>query len=66
MPDENLRGLVHKTMDAVMNIELKDDDIIYVSDENYHVRVSPYRLTMEIRFPEGIQNNNNADLQLNI
>ena len=66
MPDENLVGLVHKTMDAVMDIKLKDDDIIYVSDENYHVRVSPYRLTMEIRFPEGIKNNKNDGLQLSI
>jgi len=66
MPDENLVGLVHKTMDAVMDIKLKDDDIIYVSDENYHVRVSPYRLTMEIRFPEGIKNNKNDSLQLSI
>ncbi len=66
MPEENLVGLVHKTMDAIMNIKLKDDDIIYVTDENYHVRVSPYRLTMEIRFPEGINNNKVDGLQLNI
>ena len=56
MPNKNLEHLVINIKDAVKNMHIKDGDIYTLSDEHYRLRVSPYRLTMEIRFPEGINN----------
>ena len=56
MQDKSLEFFVKNVKDAVKNFKLKDGDILSFADENYRLRVSPYRLTMEIRFPEGINN----------
>ena len=56
MSTENLENLMSNIQDAVKNMRIKDGDIYTLSDEHYHLRVSPYRITMEIRFPEGINN----------
>ena len=56
MSEKHLHHLLKSIQEAVKDIDLKDGDIISYVDENYRLRVSPYRLTMEIRFPEGINN----------
>gem|GEM_PF-2677484 len=59
MSEKNIQILFKHIKDAVKDIDLKEGDILSFSDEHHRLRVSPYRLTMEIRFPEGI--NNTAD-----
>ncbi len=56
MSEKRLHHLLKSIKDAVKDIDLKEGDIISYVDENYRLRMSPYRLTMEIRFPEGIHN----------
>ena len=56
MTNKNLEHLVINIQDAIRNMQIKEGDFFSLSNEHYHLRVSPYRLTMEMRFPEGISN----------
>ena len=56
MSEKHIQHLLKHVKDAVKDIDLKEGDILSFSDEHYRLRVSPYRITMEIRFPEGINN----------
>lgn len=56
MKDRELEILIKNIKESLKKLNLQDGDILSHADENYRVHVSPYRMTMELRFPEGIQN----------
>ncbi|APF19750.1 hypothetical protein [Caldithrix abyssi] len=56
MEKRELEMLVENVKEVLKKLKLNDGDIFYHTDENFRVNVSPYRMTMELRFPEGIHN----------
>ena len=52
MQEQYTQMLFAQVKEAIKNFKLKEGDFITFSDENHQLRVSPYRMTMEIRFPE--------------
>ncbi len=52
--NERMRSMFEQVENAMKEIHLKEDDFFYFSDENYRIKISPYRMTMEMRFPDGI------------
>ncbi len=55
MPDKNIQLLFQQVEDAMKAMQLKEGDMLSFSDEHRRMHVSPYRMTLEIRFPEGIE-----------
>jgi len=55
MPDKHMLQIFKQVEEAMKNINLKDGDFLSFSDEHHRINISSYRLTMEIRFPEGIE-----------
>ncbi len=53
-PNKNMLYLFDQVEQAIKNLNLNEGDFFSFSDENRRVNVSPYRLTMEIRFPHGL------------
>ncbi len=58
MIEKDIENLIQKIRQQLRDVELKDGEIISHTEENVRFHFSPYRLTMEIRFPEGIANSN--------
>ncbi|NOX88719.1 MAG: hypothetical protein GXO77_06815 [Calditrichaeota bacterium] len=56
MENRELEMIIKNVKEVLKKLNLQDGDILFHADENYRVNVSPYRMTMELRFPEGIQN----------
>lgn len=56
MQDKYLELMIENIKDALKNIPIRDGDILAHADEHHRLHISPYRLNLEIRFPEGIQN----------
>ena len=54
MPDQNVQFLFQQIEDAMKLINLKAGDFVSFSDEHRRMHISPYRMTLEIRFPDGI------------
>ncbi len=54
MHKKHLESIIENIKKTVKEFNLKDGDMLSVTDEHHRVHVSPYRVTMEIRFPEGI------------
>lgn len=52
--DQQMQLIFQQVKDTMKDIDLKDGDFLYFSDEHHRVKISPYRMTMEIRFPNGI------------
>lgn len=52
--DQHMQQIFQQVKDTMKDINLKDGDFLYFSDEHHRVKISPYRMTMEIRFPNGI------------
>ncbi len=52
--DQRMQLIFQQVKDTMKDINLKDGDFLYFSDEHHRVNISPYRMTMEIRFPKGI------------
>ncbi len=53
--NEQMRSLFEQVEKAMKNIRLKDGDFLYFSDEHSRIKISPYRMTMEMRFPDGME-----------
>lgn len=53
-PNQNLQYIFEQAEQAIRNLNLNEGDFFSFSDENHRVNVSPYRLTMEIRYPHGL------------
>ncbi|MEJ2055223.1 MAG: hypothetical protein P8X42_15005 [Calditrichaceae bacterium] len=51
-----LQYIINNLRDSFKELNVQHGQILNLSDENYRVSVSPYRVTMELRFPEGITN----------
>jgi hypothetical protein len=51
-----LEILVRNIQEELKKLNLQDGEIISQVNEHYRLNISPYRMTMELRFPEGIQN----------
>ena len=56
MKDQDLKSLIRNVKETLKKMNLQDGDMVFQTNENYRVHVSPYRMTMELRFPEGIHN----------
>lgn len=56
MQEKDIENIVQNIKETMKTFDLKDGDMFSILDEHHSVRVSPYRLTMELRFPEGINN----------
>ncbi len=56
MENRELEMIIKNVKEVLKKLNLQDGDILFHADENYRVNVSPYRMTMELRFPEGIRN----------
>ncbi len=56
MKDREIEILIKNIKETLKRMNLEDGDIITRADEDYRVHVSPYRMTMELRFPKGINN----------
>ena len=56
MNEKKIEGIISKVKSYLQEMDVQDGDIFSHSDENHRFHFSPYRLTMEIRFPEGIHN----------
>ncbi len=52
--NEQMRSLFKQVETAMKSIQLNGGDFLYFSDKNYRIKISPYRMTMEMRFPDGI------------
>ena len=52
--NKHLQFIFEQVEQAIKNLNLNEGDFFSFSDENRRVNVSPYRLTMEIRFPQGL------------
>ncbi len=53
--NEQMRSLFEQVEIAMKNIRLKDGDFLYFSDDHRRIKISPYRMTMEMRFPDGLE-----------
>ena len=49
-----LEYIIKNLRDTIKELNIQDGEIINLSDEHHRVMVSPYRLTMELRFPDGL------------
>ena len=58
MPERDIETLIQNIRQQLRDVKLEDGEIITHTEENVRFHFSPYRLTMEIRFPEGIANSN--------
>jgi len=58
MAEREIETLIKNIREQLRDVQLKDGEIITHTEENVRFHFSPYRLTMEIRFPEGITNSN--------
>ena len=56
MEKRELELIVENVKEVLKKLNLRDGDILFHADENYRVNISPYRMTMELRFPEGLHN----------
>ncbi len=56
MEKKELEIMIENIKNVLKKLNLRDGEILFHSDENFRVNVSPYRMTMELRFPEGIHN----------
>lgn len=56
MQQKRMEIIIQNIKDTIKDFNLQDGDIFTLSDEHHRVSVSSYRLTMEIRFPDGINN----------
>ncbi len=56
MKNNELEILVKNIQEELKKLNLQDGEIIAQANEHYRLNISPYRMTMELRFPEGIQN----------
>ncbi len=56
MENRELELMIKNVKEILKKLDLRDGDILFHTDENHRVNISPYRLTMELRFPEGIHN----------
>ncbi len=56
MEKRELEMIVENVKEVLKKLNLRDGDILFHTDENYRVNISPYRMTMELRFPEGLHN----------
>ncbi|MBD3224462.1 MAG: hypothetical protein GF313_07020 [Caldithrix sp.] len=54
MHKKNIETIIENLKKTVKDFKMKDGDMFSITDEHHRVHVSPYRITMEIRFPEGI------------
>ncbi len=54
MHNSNIEIMLKRIKETIKDFNLKDGDIVTSFDEFHNIRVSPYRVTMEIRFPDGI------------
>ena len=57
--NERMRSIFEQVENAMKDIHLNDGDFLYFSDEHYRLKISSYRLTMEMRFPDGIKQTGN-------
>lgn len=51
---EHLEGIIENLQDTIKELNIQEGEILNLSGENHRVMVSPYRLTLELRFPDGI------------
>ena len=58
MGEKDIETLIRSIRQQLRDVKLKDGEIISHTEENVRLHFSPYRMTMEIRFPEGIANSN--------
>jgi hypothetical protein len=49
-----LEQIIQNIRESIRDLNLQEGDFITSSDENHRISVSPYRITMEIRFPDGM------------
>ncbi len=56
MKHDELEILIKNIQEELKKLNLQDGEIIARANEHYRLNISPYRMTMELRFPEGIQN----------
>ena len=54
MHQGRLESIIKNLRDTIKELNIQDGEILNLSDENHRVMVSPYRLTLELRFPNGI------------
>lgn len=57
--NQQMRSLFEQVESVMKNIRLKNGDFLYFSDKNSRIKISPYRMTMEMRFPNGIAQTGN-------
>jgi hypothetical protein len=56
MQQRHLERIIQNIRESIRDLNLQEGDFITSSDENHRISVSHYRITMEIRFPEGMNN----------
>lgn len=56
MKNNELEVFIKNIQEELKKLNLQDGEFIAQANEHYRLNISPYRMTMELRFPEGIQN----------
>lgn len=59
MQDQHMQLIFNQVRKALKEIDLKDGEFLSFSDEHRRMNISPYRMTLEMRFPQGIENDDN-------
>lgn len=49
-----LESIIKNLQDTIRELNIQEGEILNLSGENHRVMVSPYRLTLELRFPDGL------------
>ncbi len=56
MKNNEIEIMIKNIQEELKKLNLRDGEMIAQANEHYRLNISPYRMTMELRFPEGIQN----------
>jgi len=54
LQQRNLDRIIQNIRESIKDLNIQDGDFLTSTDENHRISISPYRITMEIRFPEGM------------
>jgi hypothetical protein len=54
MHQGRLESIIKNLHDTIKELNIQEGEILNLSGENHRVMVSPYRLTLELRFPDGL------------
>jgi len=55
--EDRIKSIMDLLRASLSEYKLEEGDVITIMDELHRIRISPYRITLELRFPQGISRN---------